>query len=88
MPLSLARATSLTPPAAGRISSASPISSRSLTIGWRPDEIKNKEDLRGKRIAISGPGSTSHLHSLLAFHGLNIDPNQAKITFLTIRERR
>src|SRR4249920_664882 len=26
-------------------------------------EIKTKEDLRGKRIAISGPGSTSHLQA-------------------------
>jgi ABC-type nitrate/sulfonate/bicarbonate transport system substrate-binding protein len=47
-------------------------------------EIKKKEDLRGKRIAISGPGSTSHLQALLALQELNIDPNQAKITFLTI----
>src|SRR5258705_6861043 len=28
-------------------------------------EVKNKEDLRGKRIAISGPGSTSHLVTML-----------------------
>jgi NitT/TauT family transport system substrate-binding protein len=49
----------------------------------RPD-IKKPEDLRGKRIAISGPGSTSHLVSLLSLQGLNVDPTQAKITFLTI----
>jgi NitT/TauT family transport system substrate-binding protein len=49
----------------------------------RPD-IKKPEDLRGKRIAISGPGSTSHLVSLLSLQGLNIDPVQAKIAFLTI----
>lgn len=49
----------------------------------RPD-IKRAEDLRGKRIAISGPGSTSHLVSLLSLQGLNVDPVQAKITFLTI----
>jgi ABC-type nitrate/sulfonate/bicarbonate transport system substrate-binding protein len=49
----------------------------------RPD-IKKPEDLRGKRVAISGPGSTSHLVSLLSLQGLNIDPVQAKITFLTI----
>jgi NitT/TauT family transport system substrate-binding protein len=49
----------------------------------RPD-IKRAEDLRGKRIAISGPGSTSHLVSLLSLQGLTIDPVQAKITFLTI----
>jgi NitT/TauT family transport system substrate-binding protein len=50
-------------------------------LNTRP-EIKKPEDLRGKRIAISGPGSTSHLVSMLALQGLNIDP--AKITFLTI----
>ena len=47
-------------------------------------EIKRKEDLRGKRIAISGPGSTSHLQALLALQDFNVDPTQAKITFLTI----
>ena len=51
-------------------------------------EIKKAEDLRGKRIAISGPGSTSHLVSMLALQGLNIDPTQAKITLLTIPEPR
>lgn len=49
----------------------------------RPD-IKKAEDLRGKRVAISGPGSTSHLVSLLSLQGLNMDPTQARITFLTI----
>ena len=49
----------------------------------RPD-IKKAEDLRGKRFAISGPGSTSHLVSLLSLQGLNIEPTQAKIAFLTI----
>ena len=49
----------------------------------RPD-IKKKEDLRGKRIAISGPGSTSHIQALLALQEFGIDPNQARITFLTI----
>lgn len=47
-------------------------------------EIKNKNDLRGKKIAISGPGATSHLVSLLALQQLGVDHNQAKITFLTI----
>ena len=47
-------------------------------------EIKKPEDLRGKRIAISGPGSTSHLVTLLALQGLNIDAAQAKIILLTI----
>jgi NitT/TauT family transport system substrate-binding protein len=49
----------------------------------RPD-IKKAEDLRGKRFAISGPGSTSHLVSLLSLQGLNIDPVQGRIAFLTI----
>ena len=49
----------------------------------RPD-IKKAEDLHGKRIAISGPGSTSHLVTLLALQGLGIDPTQDKITLLTI----
>ena len=52
-------------------------------LNTRP-EIKKKEDLRGKRIAISGPGSTSHLVSLLALQHLGLDPNAAKIAFLTI----
>jgi NitT/TauT family transport system substrate-binding protein len=52
-------------------------------LNTRP-EIKRKEDLRAKRIAISGPGATSHLVALLALQSLAIDPNQAKIAFLTI----
>ena len=52
-------------------------------LNTRP-EIKKKEELRGKRIAISGPGSTSHLVSLLALQHLAVDPNEAKIAFLTI----
>jgi ABC-type nitrate/sulfonate/bicarbonate transport system substrate-binding protein len=47
-------------------------------------EIRKPEDLRGKKIAISGPGATSHLVTLLALQGLNIDPVQAKIALLTI----
>lgn len=47
-------------------------------------EIKNKNDLRGKKIAISGPGATSHLVALLALQQLVLDPNQAKIAFITI----
>ena len=52
-------------------------------LNTRP-EIQKKEDLRGKRIAISGPGSTSHLQAMLALQDLNVDPVQAKIAFLTI----
>jgi NitT/TauT family transport system substrate-binding protein len=47
-------------------------------------EIKKKEELRGKRIAISGPGATSHLVALLALQGMAMDPNRDKIAFLTI----
>ena len=47
-------------------------------------EIKKPEDLRGKRVAISGPGAVSHIVALLALQMLGIDATQAKITFLTI----
>ena len=47
-------------------------------------ELKAPEDLRGKRVAISGPASTSHLVSLLALQQLRIDPHQARINFVTI----
>jgi NitT/TauT family transport system substrate-binding protein len=57
------------------------------SLDWRLNarpEIKKPEDLRGKRVAVSGPGSTSHLVSMLALQGLHIDPTASKITFLTI----
>jgi NitT/TauT family transport system substrate-binding protein len=47
-------------------------------------EIKSKEDLRGKRIAVSGPGSTSHLQALLALQDLNLDVVGSKVAFITI----
>jgi ABC-type nitrate/sulfonate/bicarbonate transport system substrate-binding protein len=47
-------------------------------------ELKKKEDLRGKRLAISGPGATSHLVALLALQHMAMDPNRDKIAFLTI----
>src|ERR671914_560912 len=47
-------------------------------------EIKKPEELRGKRLAISGTGAVSHIVALLALQMMGIDPNQAKITFLTI----
>lgn len=47
-------------------------------------EIKKLDDFRGKRVAISGPGATSHLVTMLAFQGMNLDPVQAKIILLTI----
>lgn len=52
-------------------------------LNGRP-ELKRPEDLRGKKIAISGPGSTSHIVTLLALQTLGLDPNQAKISFITI----
>jgi NitT/TauT family transport system substrate-binding protein len=45
-------------------------------------EIKKADDLRGKRIAISGPGSTSHLVAMLSLQSLNIET--ARVSFLTI----
>ncbi len=47
-------------------------------------ELKTPEELRGRRIAISGPASTSHIVSLLALQQLRIDPHQARINFVTI----
>jgi NitT/TauT family transport system substrate-binding protein len=47
-------------------------------------EIKKPEDLRGKRVAISGPGAVSHIVALLALQKLGIDPNQFKMAFLSI----
>ena len=47
-------------------------------------EIKSKEDLRGKRIAVSGPGSTSHLQALLALQDLNVDLVGSTLAFITI----
>jgi ABC-type nitrate/sulfonate/bicarbonate transport system substrate-binding protein len=47
-------------------------------------EIKKKDGLRGKRIAISGPGATSHLVALLALQNMALDPNRDRIAFLTI----
>ena len=47
-------------------------------------EIKTPEDLRGKSVAISGPGAVSHIVALLSLQRLGLDANQAKIAFLTI----
>ena len=52
-------------------------------LNTRP-EIKRKEDLREKRIAVSGPGCNVSSRRVLALQNLALDPNQAKITFLTI----
>jgi NitT/TauT family transport system substrate-binding protein len=53
------------------------------SLNGRP-ELKRAEDLRGKRLAISGPGASSHIVALLALQKLGIDPNAAKIGFITI----
>jgi len=47
-------------------------------------EVKRPEDLRGKRIAVSGTGAVSHIVALLALEKLGLDPNQQKITFVGI----
>ncbi len=47
-------------------------------------EVKSPEELRGRRVAISGPGSVSHIVALLALQKLSIDPERAKIAFITI----
>lgn len=47
-------------------------------------EVKRPEDLRGKRVAISGTGAVSHIVALLALQNLGLDPSHEKITFLTI----
>ena len=47
-------------------------------------EVKRPEDLRGKRVAISGTGAVSHIVSLLALQKLGLDSNREKITLLTI----
>jgi len=47
-------------------------------------EVKTPEELRGKRVAISGPGAVSHIVALLALQRLGLDANQAKIAFITI----
>ncbi len=53
------------------------------TLNGRP-ELKRPEDLRGKRVAVSGPGAASHIVALLSLKKLGIDPNEAKISFITI----
>ena len=52
-------------------------------LNGRP-ELKRPEELKGKKIAISGPGSTSHIVTLLALQTLGLDPNQARISLITI----
>ena len=54
-----------------------------FTLTGRP-EIKKPEDLRGKKVTTSGPGSTSHMVTLLALQNLGLEPKQAKINLVTI----
>jgi ABC-type nitrate/sulfonate/bicarbonate transport system substrate-binding protein len=54
-----------------------------FTLTGRP-EIKKPADLRGKKITTSGPGSTSHMVTLLALQSLDLEPKQAKINLVTI----
>ena len=54
-----------------------------FTLTGRP-EIKKAADLRGKKITTSGPGSTSHMVTLLALQSLDLEPKQAKINLVTI----
>lgn len=53
------------------------------TLTARP-EIKKPEDLRGRKITTSGPGSSSHMVTLLALQNLDLEPKQAKINLVTI----
>ena len=53
------------------------------TLTGRP-EIQKPEDLRGKKITTSGPGSSSHMVTLLALQNLDLEPKQAKINLVTI----
>lgn len=47
-------------------------------------ELKRPEDLRGKRVGISGPGASSHVTSLMALQKLGFDPRDPKVSFITI----
>jgi len=51
---------------------------------WARPEIKRPEDLRGKNLAVSGFGSSSHVASFLMLQHFKLDENKDKITFLII----
>lgn len=51
---------------------------------WARPEIKRPEDLRGKNLAVSGFGSSSHVASFLMLQHFKLDENKDKITFLVI----
>ncbi len=51
---------------------------------WAKPEIKRPEDLRGKNLAVSGFGSSSHVASFLMLQYFKIDEKKDRITFLAI----
>jgi NitT/TauT family transport system substrate-binding protein len=51
---------------------------------WAKPEIKRPEDLKGKTLAISGFGSSSHLASFLMLNHFGLDEKRDGITFLVI----
>ncbi|HEY7217904.1 MAG TPA: ABC transporter substrate-binding protein [Candidatus Binatia bacterium] len=51
---------------------------------WAKPEIKRPEDLKGKRLAISGFGSSSHVASFLMLKHFGLDEKRDGITFLVI----
>ena len=51
---------------------------------WAKPEIKRPEDLKGKRLAISGFGSSSHVASYLMLKHFGLDEKRDGITFLVI----
>ena len=51
---------------------------------WARPEIKRPEDLRGKNLAVSGFGGSSHVASFLMLQHFKLDENKDKITFLVI----
>jgi NitT/TauT family transport system substrate-binding protein len=51
---------------------------------WAKPEIKRPEDLRGKNLAVSGFGSSSHVASFLMLQHFKLDENKDRITFLVI----
>jgi ABC-type nitrate/sulfonate/bicarbonate transport system substrate-binding protein len=51
---------------------------------WAKREIKRPEDLKGKRLAISGFGSSSHVVSFLMLKHFGLEEKRDGITFLVI----
>ncbi len=51
---------------------------------WAKPEIKRPENLKGKRLAISGFGSSSHVASFLMLKHFGLDEKRDGITFLVI----